>query len=170
MNKDQVVNYSSNMTGAIMAFMLVTAPDGWLACDGSIYNIADYSNLANLFEAQFGAKNYFGGDGVTTFAVPDLQGEFLRGTGTNSHTNQGSGANVGVHQDGTVHVDVYRDSNTIGVCDNGSGSANPSNQDWVAGRLYYNPAASSQHSKSATSRGSFTSRPTNTSVLYCIKY
>ena len=44
-------------------------------------------------------KIILAGDGVTTFKVPNLLGEFLRGTGTNSYTNQGSGANVGVHQD-----------------------------------------------------------------------
>lgn len=41
--------------------------------------------------------NFFGGDRVTTFAVPDLRGEFLRGSGTATR-NTGRGAAVGVHQ------------------------------------------------------------------------
>ena len=87
--------------GTVIAVMGKSAPANYLVCDGSVYNILDYQDLANYFETQFEAKNFFGGDGETTFAVPDLRGEFLRGAGTNSHNNQGSGDNVGVHQDGT---------------------------------------------------------------------
>lgn len=67
--------------GTVISVMGKTAPANYLACDGSIVNIADYPILADYFMAQFGSKNYFGGDGTTTFAVPDLRGEFLRGSG-----------------------------------------------------------------------------------------
>ena len=97
--------------GTIIVSMGRTDIQDYLACDGATYNIADYSQLANFIEAQFGSKNYFGGDGVTTFGVPDLRGEFLRGTGTNSHENQGSGGDVGEHQDGTVHNRMFIASN-----------------------------------------------------------
>lgn len=48
-------------------------PAGWLVCDGTVYNIADYPELA----AKIG--NTYGGDGVTTFAMPDDRGLFRRG-------------------------------------------------------------------------------------------
>ncbi len=48
-------------------------PAGWLVRDGTVYNIADYPELA----AKLG--NTYGGDGVTTFAVPDDRGLFERG-------------------------------------------------------------------------------------------
>lgn len=48
-------------------------PAGWLVCDGTVYSIADYPELA----AKIG--NTYGGDGVTTFAVPDDRGLFRRG-------------------------------------------------------------------------------------------
>ena len=86
--------YMGNPTGCIIQMMGITAPTGYLECDGQVYNISAYTRLANYFESQFGLKNYFGGDGTTTFAVPDLKGEFLRGSGTNSHTTEGSGASV----------------------------------------------------------------------------
>ena len=79
-------------------------PDYFLSCDGTVYNISDYPYLAEHFKTEFGSYNYFGGNGTTTFAVPDLRGEFLRGTGTNSHASQGSGESVGIHQDGTEHL------------------------------------------------------------------
>ena len=88
--------------GTIIAVMGNSAPAHYLACNGQVVNIATYPELANYFEEQFGSKNKFGGDGTTTFGIPDLRGEFLRGTGTNGHTNQGNGANVGEHQDATA--------------------------------------------------------------------
>ena len=60
--------------GTVISYMGVTAPQDYLACDGSTYNISAYSDLADFFQAQFGSKNYFGGDGVTTFGVPTLTG------------------------------------------------------------------------------------------------
>ena len=49
-----------------------TAPQDYLECDGSVYNIAAYPQLAAYIESQFGSKNYFGGNGTTTFAVPTI--------------------------------------------------------------------------------------------------
>ena len=47
-----------NPLGTVISFMGLTAPDGYLACDGAVYNIADYTELAFFFKAQFGAENY----------------------------------------------------------------------------------------------------------------
>jgi len=47
------------------------SPQGFLKCDGTVYNISDYPDLATYFASQFGSVNYFGGDGLTTFAVPN---------------------------------------------------------------------------------------------------
>ena len=58
--------------GAIVPYMGTTAPSGYLACDGGVYNISLYPLLAGFIEAQFGSINYFGGDGITTFAVPNI--------------------------------------------------------------------------------------------------
>ena len=46
-------------------------PAHYLACDGSTHNIADYPELAQCIKDEFGSFNYYGGDGVTTFAVPN---------------------------------------------------------------------------------------------------
>ena len=51
-----------------------TAPTHYLKCDGTVYNISAYPVLAKYFETQFGSKNYFGGNGTTTFAVPNVTG------------------------------------------------------------------------------------------------
>ena len=156
--------------GTVIAYMGTSAPSDFLICDGTVYTISDYTELADFFEAQFGSSNFFGGDGNTTFAVPDLRGEFLRGTGTNSHTNQGSGENVGIHQDGTIHKQISATDqmyipSTPSPSDNNSDKIlNPSAQcRYVQGTVY------NMSSFSKEAYGNYTSRPTNTSVLYCIK-
>jgi len=44
------------------------APRGWAFCDGSLLSIAEYEALFNLLGTTYG------GDGQTTFALPDLRG------------------------------------------------------------------------------------------------
>ena len=58
--------------GTVLTVVGITAPANYLICDGTIYQISSFSELAAYFERQFGSKNYFGGNGTTTFAVPDL--------------------------------------------------------------------------------------------------
>ena len=151
--------------GSINFFDATVAPQDWLACDGTVYNIADYPQLADWYEAQHGSKNFYGGDGTTTFAVPDLQGEFLRGTGTNSHANQGNGAAVGVHQDGTAHVNIYSDSgSSVVIADVLQSATNmDSSYDTVSHKYVGGSKSQSPILKH------FTSRPTNTSFLICVK-
>ncbi len=56
--------------GSIITILGNTAPQHYLKMDGATYNIDAYQDLSSFIEVQFGSKNYFGGDGVTTFAVP----------------------------------------------------------------------------------------------------
>lgn len=164
--------------GHIISYMGNTAPKHYLICDGTEYNITDYPYLAQHFKDEFGSYNYFGGDGVNTFAVPDLRGEFLRGTGTNSHTNQGSGVNVGEHQDATEIPKILLNSTGNNIY-----FQNAMNQQYshsikqdseldtfvgVKNKGYYVNTTATFNATGATSH--YTARPTNTSVLYCIKY
>ena len=160
--------------GTINSIMGKTAPENFLKYDGTVYNIKDYPELAKYFKNQFGSSNYFGGDGTTTFAVPDLRGEFLRGTGTNNKTGL-SGLAVGVHQDPTLIPRVIADQDRLEYV-----SANTSNDGKGDARNYdstFNSTATRQYrlqntstvweaSTAATTH--YSARPTNTSVLYVI--
>lgn len=87
---DVIVNNSDNVidvvdkshglqdtpVGTILSYMGIIAPPHYLICDGTIYNITDYPILANHIKHHFGSYNKWGGDGIDTFAVPDLRGEF----------------------------------------------------------------------------------------------
>ena len=59
--------------GHIISHMGTTAPSHYLICDGAEYNISDYPYLAQHMIDSFGSINYFGGDGETTFCVPNLR-------------------------------------------------------------------------------------------------
>ena len=156
--------------GTIITYMGKTAPDHYLACDGSVYPISAYQTLADFIYNQFGDYQYFGGDSTaSTFAVPDLRGEFLRGTGTNSHADQGSGEEVGIHQDGTIIIDAHSSpvDTTISISTVPSGVS--VNHDFVYSDI--NRVLGKPTGVALTSNGAaFTARPTNTSILYCIKY
>ena len=60
--------------GAVMYFARNTAPPGWLKCNGAAISRTAYSKLFAAIGTVFGA-----GDGFTTFNLPDLRGEFVRG-------------------------------------------------------------------------------------------
>ena len=54
--------------GQILAVGFKFAPAGWFLCDGSLKPISQYEALYSLLGTTYG------GDGVQTFAVPDLRG------------------------------------------------------------------------------------------------
>lgn len=56
------------LIGEVRLFAFSRIPSGWLPCDGAIYNASDYTALFTLL------GNAFGGNGSTTFGVPDLRG------------------------------------------------------------------------------------------------
>jgi microcystin-dependent protein len=60
-------------TVAIVAFGFT--PRGWLPCDGRLLPIAQYTPLYALL------GTFYGGDGKTTFGVPDLRGRVPVGPG-----------------------------------------------------------------------------------------
>ena len=163
---------SGFLPGSIMAYAAATVPAnyGWLLCNGQAVSRTTYSALFEAIGTTYGA-----GDGSTTFNVPDLRGEFLRGAGTNSHANQGNGGTVGQHQDAT-YVNSYEspyayngDSQLYMEIPN-TNNYSPRNYDFTF------PALGKQcrwnttvENRTNPSHGG-TVRPTNTSVNYIIKY
>jgi microcystin-dependent protein len=54
--------------GEVRMFAGTFAPNGWAFCDGSLLPISQYDALFSLIGTTYG------GDGQTTFALPDLRG------------------------------------------------------------------------------------------------
>ena len=85
-------------------------PFGWLKCNGDVVSRTQYAALFDVIGTRFGA-----GNGSTTFGLPDLRGEFVRGwddgrgvdpgralgssaEGQNaSHSHEASAASAGGH-------------------------------------------------------------------------
>ena len=180
------IQYTSNNdeleetpVGNIISYMGNSVPKHHLACDGTEYAIGTYPELEAHIIKEFGSINYFGGDGTTTWAVPDLNGEFLRGTGTNGHTASGDGANVGIHQSATGINPGWVNNQAGGFSLPVAPSSDYSALVVDAGDKYVNTGkrksiASSTDLKEVANTtddgGYWTVRPTNTSVKFCIKY
>jgi len=74
---DKITNAAKNEItpiGTVSAFAGASAPDKYLMCDGSTISRTTYSDLYAVLGDVYG-----NGDGSTTFEIPDLRGEFLRG-------------------------------------------------------------------------------------------
>lgn len=96
--------------GAVMPFAQSSAPTGWLKCNGAAVSRTTYATLFAAIGTTYGA-----GDGSTTFNLPDLRGEFVRGLddgrgidaaralgsaqadANKSHSHTGSAQSAGAH-------------------------------------------------------------------------
>jgi len=65
------------LLGQIIFFAGNFAPRNWAFCDGQLLPIAEYSALYSIMGTTYG------GDGRTTFALPDLRGRTAMGQGSN---------------------------------------------------------------------------------------
>ena len=67
-SSDKISIMNDAFIGSIVMFAGNFAPKGWAFCDGSMLKIADHSALFSILGTTYG------GDGRTTFALPDLRG------------------------------------------------------------------------------------------------
>ena len=69
-------------TGTILAHAANTPPTGFLECNGSNISRSTYATLFSTISTTFGV-----GDGSSTFALPDLRGQFIRGWANTGSTD-----------------------------------------------------------------------------------
>jgi phage-related tail fiber protein len=62
------------LVSQVAYFASSSAPTGWLKCNGAAVSRTTYAALFVAIGTTFG-----GGNGSTTFTLPDLRGEFIRG-------------------------------------------------------------------------------------------
>jgi len=137
--------------GTVQAFAMNTAPTGWLKANGAAVSRTAYAALFNVIGTTYG-----GGDGSTTFNLPDLRGEFIRGW------DDGRGVDSG-RAFGSAQSHQMQ-SHTHGVpfgSDVGS--------DAVALVGYVTAGSLTTSAAGGTSNGS-ENRPRNIALLYCIKF
>ena len=66
---------SDPFVGEVRIFGCNFAPRGWATCDGQLMPISQNTALFSLI------GTYYGGDGRSTFALPDLRNRFALGPG-----------------------------------------------------------------------------------------
>ena len=70
--------------GTILTFGASTPPSGFLECNGSAISRSTYASLFSILSTTHGA-----GDGSSTFNLPDLRGQFVRGWANTGSTDAG---------------------------------------------------------------------------------
>jgi phage-related tail fiber protein len=144
-----VVTGSTALTpsGTVIWFAANAAPTGYLKANGAAVSRTTYADLFAAIGTTFGV-----GDGSTTFNVPDLRGEFLRGwddgRGIDSARVFGSAQSQSIES----HSHVIRSDASVGNGDYNTASAGYS-------RVNYTNAA-----------GGSETRPRNIALLACIKF
>jgi len=142
----------TQQTGEVCFFAMNTAPAGFLKANGALVSRTTYSNLFAVIGTTFGT-----GDGSTTFALPDLRGEFLRGwddsRGVDASRTFGSSQTDAFksHTHTTYFTNGY--DNTGVVYPTGGSSVRTNS-------IYY----------ATTATGDAETRPRNIALLACIKY
>ena len=76
--------YFSTPVGVVQAYMGAAAPDGWLLCDGSSFDVDEYPKLYEVLGSNI---------------LPDLRECTLKGTGTNAQGTVHSTIALGAFQD-----------------------------------------------------------------------
>lgn len=98
--------------GEIRMFSFDFAPKGWAICDGSILSGQQNQALFSLLGNQFS-----GGDGRTTFALPDLRGRTPVAMGFDGTTNYPVGTYGGVESVTLGATDLPAHSHNTNVVD-----------------------------------------------------
>ena len=88
-----VGNEFGSPAGMIAPFGFITAPAGWLICDGAAISRNTYIDLWNAIQDIWGP-----GNNSSTFNIPDLRGAILRNTGTSTVDANYEGPTVGDSQ------------------------------------------------------------------------
>lgn len=142
--------------GLVAYFGRTTAPTGWMKANGAAVSRTTYADLFAAIGTTFGA-----GDGVNTFNLPDMRGEFARGA------DDGRGVDAG-RTVGSIQA-AYAGSNTFSVStftvNNGSSAV-------ITDAITVNGTTIGQQG-SETKTVNVTpgdSRPRNIALLACIKF
>jgi microcystin-dependent protein len=141
--------------GTVIAFAGTTIPTGWLLCDGTaVSRTITYNSLFAAIGVSWG-----GGNGTTTFNLPDLRGQFLRGNDSRSDASKVDPDAPRVA--GSLQDDGF-ESHTHGVSSNNTGLGGNSPLSLSNGV--------SIGFVTTTSTGGAETRPKNASVNFIIKY
>ena len=135
--------------GIVGTFARNTAPAGWLKANGAAVSRTTYAALFAAIGTTFGV-----GDGSTTFGLPDLRGEFVRGWDDGRGVDSGRAFGSGQSDEIKSHSHAVNANNAGGRFTSTGDSG-----------VY-----ASGYSAVTASTGGAETRPRNIALLACIKY
>lgn len=145
-------------TGQIIHVATSSAPTGYLKCNGAAISRTTYAALFTAIGTVFGV-----GNGSTTFNVPDLRGEFIRGWDDSRGVD--SGRSFGSFQDHQFQNHLH------GVCNTASDNINEGTFIKTFFYLDHSQTSSPFPSQNAGSgNAGAETRPRNIALLACIKF
>jgi len=144
-----------NPVGTVIHVALTSAPSGYLKADGSAVSRTTYATLFAAIGTTFGS-----GNGSTTFNLPDLRGEFVRGWDDSRGVDSGRLMGSSQADDFKSHTHVMSRTLTDLNVD--------ARFDAVSLRATSDDAEYTDRATSAT--GGTETRPRNVSLLACIKF
>lgn len=148
---------ASGQVGEVAWFARSTPPPGFLKADGAAVSRSTYSSLFAAIGLVFGA-----GDGSTTFNVPDLRGEFIRGF------DDGRGIDTGrAFGDWQDHMFLDHLHGVSGGLSGGSGSLVRASSSSLTPATFN--TTTSAAIQGPGNRGTET-HPRNVALLACIRY
>ena len=154
--------------GVVSPFGGDTAPAGWLECNGAAVSRTTYAALFAAVGTIHGA-----GDGSTTFNVPDLRGEFLRGWdhGRGVDAVRSAGSSQSGQNAAHTHTATAELSVTDGVVLNDTVGPAPTIVGDGGDYIRYSHPVTTGHTHTITvaSSGGGEARPRNVAMMYCIK-
>lgn len=158
--------------GTVIYSARSTAPTGYIKANGAAISRSTFSVLFAAIGTQFGV-----GDGSTTFNVPDLRGEFIRGwsDGRNVDSGRSLGSNQGSqnlshnHSASTTSTGGHSHQYFRQNLSTNAGSGDRDRADDNGSFRNVNGDGAHNHSISIGNRGGSESRPRNVSLLACIK-
>lgn len=155
---------TASPAGMVVPFARTTAPAGWLKCNGVAVSRTTYARLFAAIGTTFGS-----GDGSTTFNLPELRGEFVRGL------DDGRGIDpnrtLGSFQKGTLVA--YDDVGTQPTADTLRGTPASIGGDSYSASQYTGTTLSYTQTSIVSTNdpaGAVATRPRNIAMLYCIKF
>ena len=137
--------------GTVISVAYQSAPRGFLKCNGAAISRTTYAGLFAYLGTAYGV-----GDGSTTFNVPDLRGEFIRGWDDSRGVDAGRAIAQSQTDDFKSHTHTFTFRNTY------SASAGGQARDSIRHSNPQYPATSAT--------GGTETRPRNIALNYIIKY
>lgn len=146
--------------GTIISYGGSAVPSGFLSCNGAQVSRTTYSSLFTAIGTTYGA-----GNGSTTFTLPDLRGEFLRGWDNSRGIDSGRGIGTGQAHQAPAHTHT-----TGNFMDFDFGSTGTHNGPHFTSANGRGSRTTSGASVGGGTSNSSETRPRNIAVHYCIKF